>query len=248
MRLFALALAMILAGTAVTARAGDDTFSPAQKKAVEHIIRTYLVQHPEVLMDALNAARAKAKADTAHAAESAIQRDHAALYDDPDSEIGGNPRGDVTLIEFFDYRCPYCKEMQPSLEHLIETNHHLRIIYKEFPILGPASIYAAKMALAARPQGKYLAFHRAMMDTKGTITDAVVRHVAASVGIDVAKAETAMTSPAIAAVINKDYGLADAIGVQGTPAFVLDGKLIPGTVDLDSLTQLIATARRDHAG
>jgi protein-disulfide isomerase len=245
--LLALALAVIPVVIAGPARAGE-ALTPAQTKAVQEIIRDYLTKHPEVLIDALEAARAKAKADELHATEMAIRDHRAALYDDPDSVVGGNPNGDVTLIEFFDYRCPYCKEVQPSLERLLMKDRHLRIVYKEFPILGAASVYAAKMALAARAQGKYLAFHRAMMDTKGSISDDVVRHVAASVGIDVAKAEIGMKNPAIEAVIKKDYALADALGIAGTPAFILGGKLIPGTIDLASLMQLIASARHAHAG
>jgi protein-disulfide isomerase len=247
MRLLAAALIVAVAGLSGGARAAD-ALSPAQTSAVEHIIHDYLIHHPEVLMEALGAAQAKAKAGQAAATEDAIRRHHAELYDDPDAAVGGNPRGDVTLVEFFDYRCPYCKEVQPSLESLLRNDPKLRIVYKEFPILGPASVYASKMALASRRQGKYLAFHQAMMDQKGTITDAVVRQVAASVGIDVAKAKLAMESPAIEAVIRKDYALADALSINGTPAFILAGRLIPGAIDLAALKQLIAAARHAHAG
>ncbi len=118
--------------------------------------------------------------------------------------------------------------MQPLIEGLLKTDRNLRIVYKEFPILGEASIYATKMALAALAQGKYDIFHSAMMDTKGTIDDKAVDRVAVSVGIDLAKAKAAMGAPAIEAVIKKNYALADALNINGTPSFIIAGTLYPG--------------------
>jgi protein-disulfide isomerase len=246
MRLLILTLALIVAGTGL-ARA-EPALTPAQEKAVERVVHDYLVKHPDVLMEAMQAAEAKAKAQKEASIEQTIRDRHHDIFDDPDAQVGGNPRGDVTIVEFFDYRCPYCKEVQPHLESLLKSDRHLRVIYKEFPILGPVSVYASKIALAARAQGKYLAFHRAMMDEKGTITDEVVLAVARSVGVDVAKAKAAMDAPRIAAVIKKDYALADALNIDGTPAFIIAGKLYNGALDFDRLKRLVAEARRDHAG
>jgi protein-disulfide isomerase len=231
---------------AVPARA--DPLTADQQKQVESIVHDYLVAHPEVLLDAIKAASDKDKADKLAQATATIRAHHRELYDDPDSQIGGNPNGDATVVEFFDYRCPYCKQMQPLIEGLLKTDRNLRIVYKEFPILGEASIYAAKMALAARAQGKYDAFHRVMMDTKGKIEDAVVDRVAASVGIDVAKAKAAMGAPGIEAVIKKDYALADALDINGTPSFIIAGKLYPGALSLAELKKAIADARQSHDG
>jgi protein-disulfide isomerase len=241
-----LCLCIMVAGVG-TARAADD-FSPAQTKAIERIVHDYLVKHPEVLMEAVQAGEDKEKADKQVSAEQTIRARHNELYNDPDAQIGGNPKGDVTIVEFFDYRCPYCKEVQPTLDSLLKSDPKLRIVYREFPILGPASVYASKMALASRAQGKYMAFHHAMMGTKGNIDDSAVDRVAASVGIDVAKAKAAMEAPAIAGVIKKDYALADALNINGTPAFIIAGKLIPGAMGLDDLKNLIAMARQAHAG
>lgn len=246
MRLFILALALVLTSTGL-ARA-NSALTPAQTKAVERIVHDYLVKHPEVVIEAMQAAQKKDKAAKEAATEQTIRNRHRDIYDDPDAQIGGNPKGDVTIVEFFDYRCPYCKEVQPHLESLLKSDHNLRIIYKEFPILGPTSVYASKLALAARAQGKYLAFHRAMMDTKGTITDAVVDKVAKSVGIDMARAKKDMTRPGIEAVIKKDYALADALKIDGTPAFIIAGRLFDGALNMDQLKQLLTAARRAHAG
>jgi protein-disulfide isomerase len=138
--------------------------------------------------------------------------------------------------------------VQPSIEGLIKSDPKLRIVYKEFPILGAPSVFASQMALAARLQSKYLPFHQAMMNTKGTIDDNVVLKVAASVGIDTNKAKTDMAASQVAADLKKDYALADALNINGTPAFIVGTKLIPGAIDLDDLKKLIADARRGHAG
>jgi protein-disulfide isomerase len=245
LRLLLCFCALVLA--ALPARAADN-FSPAQTKSIERIVHDYLVAHPEVLMEAIQAADDKDKADKQLSAEQTILGRHKELYDDPDAQIAGNPKGDVTIVEFFDYRCPYCKEVQPALETLLKTDPKLRIVYKEFPILGPASVYASKMALASRAQGKYMAFHHAMMSTKGTIDESVVNRVAASVGVDVAKAKAALDAPQNAGVIKKDYALADALNINGTPAFIVGGKLISGAMSLDDMKSLIAAARQAHAG
>jgi protein-disulfide isomerase len=226
----------------------DDALSPAQAKSVERIVHDYIVAHPDVLMEAIQAAEEKEKVDKQAHAEQNLGTYHNELYNDPTSQIGGNPQGDVTIVEFFDYRCPYCKQVQPLIEGLLKSDKKLRVVYKEFPILGPASTYASKMALASLAQGKYDSFHRVMMDTKGNIDEKVVDKVAASVGIDIAKAKEAMAAPEIEATIKKDFTLADAINVNGTPAFVIAGKLYPGAMTLDEMKKLIADARQAHAG
>jgi protein-disulfide isomerase len=239
-------LGLALAGWS-PARAAE-TMSPEQTKAIEKIVHDYLVAHPEVLMEALQAAQDKDSADKLAHSEANIRKHRDQLYNDADSQVGGNPKGDVTIVEFFDYRCPYCKQVQPLLESLLRSDRDLRIVYKEFPILGPASTYATKMALASRAQGKYPAFHRAMMDTKGNIDDKAVDRVAAAVGIDVAKAKAAMDAPAVEAVIEKDLALAEALDINGTPSFVIAGKLYPGALTADELKKAIADARQAHAG
>lgn len=222
----------------------EEALTPAQKTAVEKVIHDYLMAHPELMIDVLHEAEAKLKAAKADDAKQAIAAKRQELLHDASTPVGGNPNGDVTIVEFFDYRCPYCKQMEPSLEALIRQDPKLRIVYKEFPVLGPASVYATRMALAARKQGKYAAFHTAMMATKGEIDDGVVLKVAKSVGIDIDAAKAAMNAPEIDELIKRNYALADALDIQGTPAFIIGDTLVPGATDIDRLRQLVADARK----
>jgi protein-disulfide isomerase len=220
--------------------AAADGFTPEQTKAIEAIVNDYLTKNPEVLTGALKKAEAELDRDADAKAAAAIGRNRRELYDDPQTPVGGNPEGKVSLVEFFDYRCPYCKEMQPSIEKLAAEDKGLRLVYKEFPILGPVSVTAAHAALAAERQGKYEAFHRAMMAARGNITDATVFAVAKSVGLDVAQLKRDMQAPAVDAEVAANMKLADAVEVSGTPAFVIGDRLIPGEIDAAALKKLVA--------
>ena len=211
-------------------------FTPDQRQAIEAIIKNYLTKNPEVMLEALEAAKdklSKEAQDKAGAALVARRRD-----------ILENPKGDVSLVEFFDYRCPYCKQVEPSLEGLLGEDHQLRLVYKEMPVLGPASVVAAHAALAARNQGKYDAFHRAMMAAKGQIDEATVFKVAGSVGLDIDRLKRDMAAPEVEHAITANLDLADALDIRGTPGFVIGEEIVPGAVDLATLKQLIAQARR----
>src|SRR6188508_3369018 len=119
------------------------------------------------------------------------------ILDDPESPVGGNPKGDVSVVEFFDYRCPYCKQVMPALDALLAKDKQLRFVYKEFPVLGPDSVHAARAALAARKQGKYEAMHRALMAVKGQLDEAAILKVAASVGLDIDRLKADTAAPEI---------------------------------------------------
>lgn len=238
------ALIVLAAAFAGPATAVAQSFSPTQKQEIDRLIHDYLQQHPEAVMDALKAAQQQADAAKAAAAKRTIAAKRDELLHDPNSAVAGNPNGDVTLVEFFDYRCPYCKQVEPSLDALLKEDGKLRIVYKEFPILGEASIYATHVALAAKQQGKYAEFHRAMMATKGDISDDTVLNVATSLGLDMTKIKADMAAPAIDKLIDKNYALADALDIQGTPALIIGDTLIPGAVDLDGLRKDIAAARK----
>jgi protein-disulfide isomerase len=215
-------------------------FTPAQRQAIESIVRDYLTNHPEALVGALQAAKAKLDRD-ADAKTAALIADHRQqIYNDPQTPVGGNLHGNVSLVEFFDYRCPYCKQTQPALEKLLARDPRLRLVYKELPILGQVSVTAAHAALAAERQGKYEAFHRAMMAARGNITEATVLQVARSVGLDLDRLERDMAAPEIDKAIAANVKLADALDINGTPAFVIGDRMIPGAVDLAGLQQLVA--------
>jgi protein-disulfide isomerase len=244
LRRFALAL---IAGLALAlplhaSLAAD--FTPDQRKAIEAIIRDYLTKNPDVLIDALQAAEDKMKGDAKDKAAQALSTRRREIFEDPDTPFAGNPNGDVSLVEFFDYRCPYCKQVEPSLEALIGEDRQLRIVYKEFPVLGPESMTASKAALAARKQGKYDALHRALMALKGQINDTAVFKTAESVGLDVDRLKRDMAAPEISRALKANTELADALDIRGTPGFVVGNEIVPGAIDLASLKQLIATARK----
>src|ERR1700737_2516563 len=181
--IFTLACAFLAIAPAPPLRAAE--IIPEQRKAIEAIIHDYLMQNPDVLIEALREAEAKANSDADVKAAQVLRDRRQEVFDDPATPVGGNPRGDVTIVEFFDYRCPYCKQVLPSLQALLKEDQKLRFLYKEMPVLGPQSVTAAHAALAAERQGKYEAFHNAMMATKGQITDETVYKVAGSVGLDV---------------------------------------------------------------
>jgi len=224
------------------------SFSPAQKQEIDRLIQDYLKQHPEAVMDALKAAQQQADAVKAAAAKKTIAARRNELLHDPNSVVAGNPNGDVTLVEFFDYRCPYCKAIEPSLEALVKEDGNLRVVYKEFPILGPTSVVASRVAIAARQQGKYAAFHARMMALKGNIDDDAVMKVAEASGLDLAKLKRDMTAASVGQIIQRNYALADALGIDATPALVIGDQLTMGAVDIDGLRQLIADARKNKKG
>ena len=239
----ALLAAAVIAAIPLRALPAAD-FSPDQRKAIEAIIRDYLTKNPDVLLDALQAAEDKMKGDAKDKVAQALSTRRREIFEDPDTPIAGNPNGDVSLVEFFDYRCPYCKQVEPSLEALLSEDRQLRLVYKEFPVLGPESVTASKAALAARKQGKYDAFHRALMVLKGQINDTAVFKTAESVGLDVDRLKRDMAAPEITRALKANTELADALDIRGTPGFVVGNEIVPGAIDLASLKQLIATARK----
>jgi len=224
--------------------AGAAELAPEQRREIESIIRDYLLQHPEVLIEAMRAAEDKVKTEAGEKAKQALVARRSEIFHDPGTPVGGNPKGDVTLVEFFDYRCPYCKQVQPRLKELLAGDHQLRIAYKEFPILGSVSVAAARAALAAHRQSKYEAFHDAMMATSGQITDDTVYQVAGAVGLDVDRLKRDMSSPQIDAALKANHALAEALDITGTPGFVIGDQIVPGAIELSSLKDLVAGARR----
>lgn len=242
------ALIALVAAFAGTAPAAAQSFSPTQKQEIDRLIHDYLQQHPEAVMDALKAAQQQADDAKATAAKKTIAARRNELLHDPNSVVAGNPNGDVTLVEFFDYRCPYCKAIEPSLEALIKEDGKLRVVYKEFPILGPTSVVASRAAIAARQQGKYTEFHGRMMALKGNIDANSVMKVAEASGLDVTKLKHDMTATSVGQIIQRNYALADALGIDATPALVIGDQLTMGAVDIDGLRQLIADARKNKKG
>jgi protein-disulfide isomerase len=243
-RILWLAFACVLFTAAPYGAIEAADMTQSQRQTIDSIIHDYLMQHPDVLIAALRAAQDKLDRDNDAKTTQAVARHRHDIFDDPSTPVGGNPRGDVTIVEFFDYRCPYCKQVQPSLQSLLQQDPKLRLVYKEFPILGPASVTAAHAALAAQRQGKYDAFHTAMMASRGQITENAVFAVAASVGLDVDRLKRDMAAPEIAQALKDNLALADALDIHGTPAFIINDHVVPGALDLDALKTMVADARK----
>ena len=218
-------------------------FTPDQRKAIENIIHDYLTKNPDLMLDVLQAAQDKLKGESREKAAVALVEHKRELLEDPETPVGGNPKGDVSLVEFFDYRCPYCKQVVPALEALLAKDKQLRLVYKEFPVLGPDSVHAARAALASRKQGKYEPMHRALMAVKGQIDEAAVMKIAGSVGLDVERLKADMAAPEIDRALKTNIKLAEALDIRGTPGFVIGDEIVPGAVSLETLKQLIEAAR-----
>jgi protein-disulfide isomerase len=240
-------LAMIavgLAGIAVGALAVL-VFRPAllDDRIAEATVRETLRANPEIVLEALQALqtrRADAKLEQQRAA---IATNRAALLDDPNSFVAGNPQGDVTVVEFFDYRCPYCRKSLVTVRDLLESDPNVRLVYKEFPILGPQSVIAARVAVAARKDPRYEALHDALMTAPSPLDEEASLQIAAKLGFDRNALAAAMKAPEIDAILKANHALAASLGIAGTPAFVVGDTLVPGAVPLADLKSLVAKVR-----
>ncbi len=206
-------------------------------------VHNYILAHPEVLVEALQSLDARQRAADAAATKAALSKRADDLFRDKESPVGGNAQGDVTVVEFFDYNCPYCRQVAPVIEQAVADDPQLRIVYKEFPILGPDSLFAAKAALAAARQGKYGEFHKALYGVKSRVTEAVVMKVAAGIGLDMTRLKSDMQQPDIEGSISRNAELAQALGITGTPGFVVGDRMFPGATDLETMKKLIEQAR-----
>jgi protein-disulfide isomerase len=222
-------------------------FSPQQKKELGDIIRQYLMENPEVLRDATQELERKQQIAEDQARADSLKTMSADIYRNGDDLVGGNSKGKVTLVEFFDYNCGYCKRAFPDVMKMIERDKDLKLVMKEFPILGPGSVYATRAALASRKQGKYWEFHLAMMGHKGRIDEQVADQIAEATGLDLKRLKADMESDEVNQVITRNMQLADTLKIQGTPAFIIDETVIPGAVGFDALAAAVKQVR-DNGG
>jgi len=229
-----------------TAAAAISTLSEAQKTEVENIVRELLTKkEPEIVVRAAQAVRQQV--ETANEAKSAeaLKNNLDKIVKDPTSPTAGNLKGDVTIVEFFDYSCGYCKMAQPTVLKLLGEDKNVKFIYKELPILGDGSVAASKAALASVAQGKYHQLHDALMSNKGQLTDESVLAIAKSVGINTDKLKKDMTDPKIENTIKANHDLAQMLGFQGTPTFIIGDKLFPGAMPYEKLTAAVAQVREE---
>ncbi len=226
------------------ALAQQTSFSPEQKKELENLVRDILVKNPQILVEAMQALERQQEERAAAGAKLAIKENAKEIFDDGVSYVAGNPKGDVTLVEFFDYRCGYCKQVQGPLLALLKEDSKLRVVLKELPVLGPDSMFAARAAIASQEQkGKYLDFHNAMMAHRGQLPESEVFRLAGSVGLDIERLKKDMASPKVSQVIERNLTLAQKIGVDGTPGFVIGEQLIPGAIPLETMRQVVKQQR-----
>lgn len=212
--------------------------------ALARNIRAYLMANPEVLVEAMQELERKQDNQRDTQAVKAIQQNQAELLRDSETPSTGNLNGDVTIVEFSDYQCPYCKKAHAAIKSVIASDGKVKLVYKDLPILGEASKIAAVAALASIKQGKHDAFHDALMTNTAKLDSDRIFDIAASVGIDVAQLKKDMEDPKIKATIDRNMALAQDLGVRGTPAFVIGKQFVPGAVEADALKQLIADARK----
>ncbi len=230
--------AVLLAVASLAKPARADPFTQDQRNQIVQILRDALIRDPSILRDALAAlqedeARRQAQQVLAHQDK----------LIDPSDPVGGNPAGNVTIVEFFDLRCPYCRQMEPDLEKLLGTDHAVRIVYKDLPILGPPSVLGARALLAAQRQGGYVKLRSLLLQASPDITEADIRRAALAAGLDWPRLSRDMNLAAISQRLTANLQLAREIGIEGTPALVIGKRFIPGVADLAELKDAVAAAR-----
>ena len=237
-------LSTMMLGLKVSVAANDKVLStPVPEDEFNRRIRSFILENPEVIIEAMELFDAKQREAKRVEAVAALTTRADEILRDPTSPVDGNPAGDVTMVEFFDYNCHYCRRVLSTVAEAQAADPQLRIVYKEFPVLGPNSVFAAKAALAARRQGKYVVFHKALMRLQGPADEPRVLNAAKNVGLDLDRLKTDIQDPETQKAIDRNTALGLALGINGTPTFIIGNNLIPGATDLKTLQGLINVAR-----
>jgi len=227
---------LVLAGALPPVAAAAGGFTPAQRAEIVQIVRQALKQDPSILHDAL----AAMQADATRAAIDAV-RDRLVT---PADAFVGNPKADVSIVEFFDTRCPYCRAMEPTMENFVATRHDVRLVYKDLPVLGPASVLGSKALLAAQRQGAYAEMRTAVMQLPPNTTLEMIHAAADKLGLDWARLSRDMNSADVKLRIANNLNLARELGIDGTPAMVIGDTMIQGAVDSAHLQRAVADAEK----
>lgn len=245
--LIASAFAGMVAISATPAAAAGDKqgLSPEQKAEIQKLIRETLLKNPEIIVQAVQELRRRQEEAKAAALQSTLKAKRSELLSNTSDPVVGNPKGNITIVEFFDYNCGYCKRVKGDLDAVVSKDGNIRVVYKEFPILGAGSHYASLAALASMRQGKYEKFHNALISFRGRLGEPQVLAIAKAVGLDVAKLKADMKDKAIAEKIKENHELAKSLGITGTPAFVIGNQLVPGAVPAAEIVKHVADARSD---
>jgi len=240
--LAALLIGPLLVGQPVSQSMAAEAFTPAQRAEIVRILREALKRDPSILRDAVEAMKSDDMRRESEAMRTAIVA-HREVMVTPDDPVAGNPKGTATIVEFYDTRCPYCRTIEPTMAKLLTQDHEVRLVYKDLPILGPASVLAAHALLAAQRQNGYDRLRTALMQAPPDYTKDQILAVARTVGLDDARLAHDMDNTAIDARLDANLALAKALAIDGTPALVIGDTLVPGAVELPELEKAIATAR-----
>lgn len=244
-RLFAAVAAFALVASAPAAHA--QAFSPEQRRELQSIIKDYLVNNPEVLEEAMKELEKRQEIAEAEKAKAAVKQNAELLFNSPRQVTLGDPQGDVTFVEFFDYNCGYCKRALTDMLDLMKADPKVKVVLKEFPVLGQSSVEAAQVSVAARMQDKtgkkFLDFHQKLLTSRGQIDKAKAMAAAKEVGFDMARLEKDLASAEVKATLEESLKLADPLGLSGTPSYVIGDQVVVGAVGLADLKQKVNTAR-----
>jgi protein-disulfide isomerase len=244
-------LAMATGLLALPLAASAQSFSPVQRDEIGAVVRDYLLAHPEVLQEAMAELEKRQGAAEQAKQKAAVANNAATIFDSQRQVVLGNPKGDVTVVEFFDYNCGYCKRAMADMLDLVKNDTNLRFVLKEFPVLGDGSVEAAHVATAVRMQDKtgrkYLDFHQKLLGGRGEANKARALAAAKEAGIDMARLEKDMASDEVKASLKESFQLAEALGLNGTPSYVVGNDIVIGAVGLDSLKAKISNARCGRA-
>src|ERR1700759_1829863 len=237
------ALALCVAPPAASAQ----NFSDGQRGEIETIIKNYLVSHPEVLEEAMAELNKRQAAAETEKHEASVASNADAIFNSPRGVVLGNKDGDVTFVEFFDYNCGYCKRAMADMLELMKADPKLKVVLKEFPVLGPGSVEAAQVAVAVRmqdPTGKKdLDFHQKLLGGKGQADKARALAAAKEVGVDMGRLDKDLASPEVRATLEENFKLAEDMGMNGTPSYVIGKQVVIGAVGVDNLKEKIGVAR-----
>ena len=231
--------------TGSPARAQEDqALTTKQAEAVRKVIRDYLMEHPEVLQESLEALREKMRQQAEADARKSLDTYRSELNDNKDDPATGNPKGDVTIVEFFDYNCAFCKSSYDAVLDTVKADGKVRLVFKEFPILTDDSIVASRIALAAKKQGKYDDLHRAYMKYRGKLDEKNAFKIASDLGLNIEQIKKDMAAPEFDKLLRRNKEIAHALGVEGTPTFIVGDRIVPQAVEASTLKQLIEIARK----
>ena len=240
------AVALLALAPALT-RPAAAQFSDAQRGEIERIIKDYLIRNPEVLQEAIAELEKKQTAADAEKHKAAVKANAKLLFSSSRQVTIGNLQGDVTMVEFFDYNCGYCKRALTDMMDLMKADPKLKVVLKEFPVLGPSSVEAAQVATAVRMQDrtgkKYLEFHQKLMTGRGQVDKAKALAAAKEVGLDMARLEKDMASDEVRASLAEAMELAEKLGLNGTPSYVIGPDVVVGAVGLNALKDKVEAAR-----